>query len=752
MEQSQLVFDGIEVKPIKDFARQAYLNYSMYVILDRALPSVADGLKPVQRRIIYAMSELGLSAISKHKKSARTVGDVLGKYHPHGDSACYEAMVLMAQDFSYRYPLVDGQGNWGSIDDPKSFAAMRYTEARLSPYAALLLSELKQGTVKWGDNFDGTLKEPLVLPAQVPNILLNGGMGIAVGMATDIPPHNLTEVLDGALKLLKHPNTTDESLFKLIPAPDFPGGAEIITPEVERLKAYQTGNGSIKLRANYEIEDDEIVIQNLPHQVSISKVTEQIALQIQSKKLPWLTNVRDESDHENPVRLVLSMRSNRVNVQRLMSHLFATTELEKNVRLNFNMIALDGKPKVMSLKEVLIEWLAFRRHTVTCRLESRLDKVLDRLHILDGLLIAYLNLDEVIAIIRTEDEPKLKLMERFKLTERQADSILDTKLRHLAKLEEFKLKAEKDNLLEEKDYLEGCLNSDDKMTSLISDELKQIKKQYKDPRRSNISFREESKALDESELLPTENVTIVLSKQGWIRSAKGHDIKPEDMNYRSGDSYLVSAKGRSNEQVILVDKTGRVYSMKASDLPSARGQGEPITGFFNIDTHINVNNISISASNGFMLLASKAGYGFITEVGAMLTKNKSGKQVLTVPDNLGVVEPVSIKEITDDLLVVCITNQGRVLSYPLKELPVLNKGKGNKLINMPSASVTGESLAWVCIVGEGDLLKLQVKKRFKLLSYKDILEYQSRRAARGKRLPKGFQNITAVFYEKNTQK
>ncbi|TNF65405.1 MAG: DNA topoisomerase IV subunit A [Gammaproteobacteria bacterium] len=749
MEQSQLVFDGIEVKPIKDFVRQAYLDYSMYVILDRALPSVSDGLKPVQRRIIYAMSELGLSAISKHKKSARTVGDVLGKYHPHGDSACYEAMVLMAQDFSYRYPLVDGQGNWGSIDDPKSFAAMRYTEARLSPYAALLLSELKFGTVDWGDNFDGTLKEPLVLPAQVPNILLNGGMGIAVGMATDIPPHNMTEVIEGCLKLLKHPNVTDESLFKIIPGPDFPGGAEIVTPEKERLKAYQTGNGSIKLRAIYEIDDDEVIITALPHQVSTSKLIEQIASQIQSKKMPWLTNVRDESDHENPIRLVLAMRSNRVNVNRLMSHLYATTDLERNVRLNLNMIALDGKPKVMSLKEILTQWLDFRRQCVTRRLESRLDKVLERLHILDGLLIAYLNLDEVIRIIRTEDEPKACLMERFNITEKQADSILDTKLRHLAKLEEFKLKAEKDDLLKEKDYLEGHLNDQEKMTQLIADELKLIKKKYADKRRSAVRLREEAKALDETELMPAENVTVILSKLGWIRAAKGHDIKPQEMNYRSGDDYLASAKGKSNELVIFADKQGRIFSTRASDLPSARGQGEPITGCFNMDTNTVIQNVSVSSNEGFIVLASKAGYGFISEVSSILTKNKSGKQVLTVPDDFGVVAPVTRKSLTDNLLLVCITNQGRLLSFSLNELPVLSKGKGNKLINLPSQTVTGELLEWVFIIGEEDQLKIQVGKRFKLLNYKDISEYKARRAARGKLLPRGFQNISQIFCDKN---
>lgn len=747
MNQSQLIFDGIEAKPIKDFVRQAYLDYSMYVILDRALPSVMDGLKPVQRRIVYAMSELGLSAISKHKKSARTVGDVLGKYHPHGDGACYEAMVLMAQDFSYRYPLVDGQGNWGSIDDPKSFAAMRYTEARLSSYAALLLSELKMGTVDWGDNFDGTLKEPLVLPAQVPNILLNGGMGIAVGMATDIPPHNLTEVLDGCLKLLKHPNMTDEALFKIIPAPDFPGGAEIITSDQERLKAYQTGSGSVKLRATYEIEDDEIIITSLPHYASISKVVEQIASQIQSKKMPWLTNVRDESDHENPIRLVLSMRSNRVNTKRLMSHLYATTELERNCRINLNMIDLDGKPKVMSLREILSQWLIFRRTSVTRRLETRLDKVLERLHILDGLLIAYLNLDEVIAIIRYEEEPKIELMKRFNLSEKQADSILDTKLRHLAKLEEMKLNAEQDQLMNEKTDLESYLNDDDKMTALITDELRAIKKQFGDKRRCRISIQEDAKALDETELLPTENITVILSKLGWIRAAKGHDVTPEEMSYRSGDAYFTSTKGRSNEYVMFVDKVGRVYSTKASDLPSARGQGEPITGYFSMDSASVVENVSISPSDGFIVLASKSAYGFITEVSSILTKNKSGKQVLTVPDTLGVVSPVVRKSLTDDLLIVCVTNQGRVLSFLLSELPVLNKGKGNKLINLPSNSVTGEHLKWLFILGEENSLKIQVGKRFKSLNYKDILEYKGRRAGRGKLLPKGFQNISDVFLE-----
>lgn len=632
-------YDGIETLPLQTYTEKAYLDYSMYVILDRALPHLGDGLKPVQRRIVYAMSELGLSAASKHKKSARTVGDVLGKYHPHGDLACYEAMVLMAQPFSYRYPLVDGQGNWGSQDDPKSFAAMRYTESRLTPYAKVLLQELGQGTVDWQANFDGTLEEPVTLPARLPNVLLNGATGIAVGMATDIPPHNLREVVTACIHLLDHPTASLADLCKFIPAPDFPTEAEIITPAAEFLSLYEKGIGSFKMRARYELEEGDIVITALPYQVSGSKILEQIAQQMQAKKLPLVEDLRDESDHEQPVRLIIVPRSNRVDIEQLMSHLFASTDLEKSYRVNLNMIGLNGRPQVKDLRQILSEWLTYRRQTVTRRLQWRLDKVEKRLHLLAGLLIAFLNLDEVIRIIRSEDEPKPKLIKRFELSELQAEYILDTKLRQLARLEEMKIRGEQAELAKEREEILGLLSSDKKLTSLIRKELKEDAKLYGDERRSPLIEREAAQILDEAALTPAEPITVVLSKMGWIRAAKGHDIEPEALSYKQGDGFLAAAYGRSNQQLVLLDNTGRTYSLPANTLPSARGQGEPLTGKLSLPSGGRFINILLGKDSDVYLLSSAEGYGFICSFEAMQSRNKAGKVTLTAGDQVAILPP-----------------------------------------------------------------------------------------------------------------
>ncbi|MCG8427630.1 MAG: DNA topoisomerase IV subunit A, partial [Chromatiales bacterium] len=645
IEQS---YEGIEQMPLKTFTEKAYLDYSMYVILDRALPHIGDGLKPVQRRIVYAMSELGLTAAAKFKKSARTVGDVLGKFHPHGDTACYEAMVLMAQDFSYRYPLVDGQGNWGSPDDPKSFAAMRYTESRLTAYAQVLLSELGQGTVDWLPNFDGTLEEPKVLPARLPNLLLNGTTGIAVGMATDIPPHNLREVAAACVHLLENPNSSLEDVVTYIPGPDFPTEAEIITPHTDLLKLYRTGNGSVRMRARYEREQGDVVITALPHQVSGAKVLEQIAQQMQAKKLPMVEDLRDESDHENPTRLVIVPRSNRVDIERMMSHLFATTDLERTYRVNLNVIGLDGRPQVKNLLDMLKEWLRFRYDTVKRRLEHRLEKVNRRLHLLDGLLIAFLNIDEVIRIIRTEDNPKAELMRRFSLTEVQADYILDTKLRQLARLEEMKIKAEQKELAEERDWLEKTLGSRQRMKTLIRKEIQADAVKFGDDRRSPIVERESAEALDETELTPSEPVTVVLSEKGWARAAKGHDIDPASLSYKAGDRYLDAARLRSNQPVVFLDSSGRSYSLPAHTLPSARSQGEPLTGRLTPPKGAVFSTVLGGDQNQWYLVASDAGYGFIVQLKELFAKNKAGKALLTLPKGARVLAPVEVKDTNSD--------------------------------------------------------------------------------------------------------
>ena len=735
---------NFEQVPLKDFAEKAYLDYSMYVILDRALPHIGDGLKPVQRRIIYAMSELGLNALAKYKKSARTVGDVLGKYHPHGDSACYEAMVLMAQDFSYRYPLVDGQGNWGSPDDPKSFAAMRYTESRLTAYAQTLLSELGQGTVDWADNFDGTMKEPVLLPARLPNVLLNGTMGIAVGMATDIPPHNLREVVSACIQLLDEPDTTLESLLTHIKGPDYPTTAEIITSAEDIEKMYHSGNGSIKMRAKYEKEDNYVVITALPHQVSGAKLLEQIAAQMLAKKLPMIEDLRDESDHENPTRLVIIPKSKRMDVDSVMSHLFATTDLEKNFRINMNMIGLNGRPVVKNLREILVEWLIFRTETVRRRLQYRLDKVLARLHILDGLLIAYLNIDEVIAIIRENDKPKPVLMERFGITDIQAEAILELKLRHLAKLEEMKIRGEQDELEKERKALEKTLGSKRLLNRLIKKELEIDAEKYGDDRRSPIVERAESRALDQTALIANEPLTIILSQKGWIRAAKGHDIDVESLSYRSGDGYLDSAKGRSTQPVYILDSTGRVYNTTTHDLPSARSQGEPLTGRLKPPAGSLFTDVFSGQPEDWYLLVSNMGYGFRVQLKDLQSKNKAGKAVISLPATAKVLSPVQIN--TDSDLVAVVTQQGRLLIFPVLELPALSKGKGNKLVQIPPVDFKAgkDTVISVCVFDESGEIRILAGKRHLTLKGSDIEAYSGNRAKRGNALPRGFQRVDGL--------
>lgn len=739
--------ENFEQLPLKDFAEKAYLDYSMYVILDRALPHIADGLKPVQRRIVYAMSELGLNALAKYKKSARTVGDVLGKYHPHGDSACYEAMVLMAQNFSYRYPLVDGQGNWGSPDDPKSFAAMRYTESRLTAYANTLLSEIGQGTVEWSDNFDATLKEPVLLPARLPNILLNGTMGIAVGMATDIPPHNLREVAAACIQLLDEPDSTLETLFKYIKGPDYPTDAEIITSAEEIQKMYYSGGGSIKMRAIYEQEDGTIVITALPHQVSGAKLMEQIAAQMLAKKLPMIEDLRDESDHENPTRLLIIPKSKRIDVDAVMSHLFTTTDLEKSYRVNMNMIGMDGRPKVKGLRDILVEWLVFRTETVRRRLQYRLDKVLARLHILDGLLIAYLNIDEVIAIIRSEDYPKPVLMARFALTDIQAEAILELKLRHLAKLEEIKIRGEQEALEKERVALEKTLGSKLLLNRLIRKEIERDAEQFGDDRRSPIVARVAAVALETTALISNEPLTIILSQKGWIRAAKGHDIDVESLSYRSGDEFLDSVKNRSTQPLYMLDSTGRAYSTASHDLPSARTQGEPLTGRLNPPPGSLFIYLLSGNPEDWYVLASHYGYGFRVQLKELSSKNKAGKLLITLPPGAKVLKPAPIYDESD--LMAVVTLQGRLLIFPVADLPALARGKGNKLIQIPSGDLLSEKdyVVAVLSIPENSSLKVVSGKRFLTLKTLDIEHYTSSRAKRGLALPRGFQRVEGLECE-----
>lgn len=732
-------YEGVEQMPIGHFTENAYLNYSMYVIMDRALPFIGDGLKPVQRRIIYAMSELGLNATAKYKKSARTVGDVLGKFHPHGDIACYEAMVLMAQPFSYRYPLVDGQGNWGAPDDPKSFAAMRYTESRLSKISELLLSELGQGTVDYQPNFDGTIDEPQYLPARLPHILLNGTTGIAVGMATDIPPHNINEIAKALILLLDKPDATITDLLKIVKAPDFPTEAEIISPKEDLQKIYTQGKGSLKMRAVWKKEDGEIVITAIPYQASGAKIIEQIAAQMRNKKLPMVDDIKDESDHENPTRIVIVPRSNRVNEDELMAHLFATTDLEKSYRVNMNMIGLDRKPAVKNLHTILTEWLSFRRQTVTRRLQYRLDKVLARLHILEGLLIAFLNIDEVIAIIRHEDEPKPVLMARFNLSEEQAEAILNLRLRHLAKLEETDLKAEQQQLAEERAQLQDLLSSEQHLNQLIKQEIEQDAEKFASPRRSKIVEREEAKAISESALAPVEPVTVILSEMGWVRCAKGHDIDPTSLSYKAGDKYLAHAFGRSNQPVIFLDSTGRSYSLDTLSLPSARSQGEPITGKLTLPAGATVEQVLMNKPELPLLMASDAGYGFVCQTEDLISRNKAGKAIISLPENAKVLPPVVVED--KSALLVAITTANRMLVFPLSELPELAKGKGNKIINIPAAKAKAreELLARVLLIAEGSGLMFRSGKRKVTVSAVDLANYRGERGRRGSALPRGVQ-------------
>jgi len=743
-----LSLDGVERRSLADFTEQAYLNYSMYVIMDRALPHIGDGLKPVQRRIVYAMSELGLDADAKHKKSARTVGDVLGKFHPHGDSACYEAMVLMAQPFSYRYTLVDGQGNWGAPDDPKSFAAMRYTEARLSRYSEVLLSELGQGTADWVPNFDGTLDEPAVLPARLPNILLNGTTGIAVGMATDVPPHNLREVASACVRLLDEPKATVEQLCEHIQGPDYPTEAEIITPRAELLKIYESGRGSVRMRAVYRIEDGDIIVTALPHQVSGAKVLEQIAAQMQAKKLPMVADLRDESDHENPCRIVIIARSNRVDLDELMQHLFATTDLESSYRVNVNIIGLDGRPQLKNLRALLVEWLEFRVQTVRRRLRFRLDKVERRLHLLEGLLVAFLNLDEVIHIIRTEDQPKAALIARFDLTETQAEYILETRLRQLARLEEMKIRNEQDELAKEQAKLIALLGSESKLRKLVRAELIKDAETYGDDRRSPIIERAEAKALSENELMPTEPVTVVLSEKGWVRCAKGHDIDATGLSYKAGDGFKTAAAGRSNQFAVFIDSTGRSYSVAAHTLPSARGQGEPLTGRLTPPPGAAFECVLLPEDEALYVIASDAGYGFVVKGEDLQAKNKAGKALLSLPNGAKVLAPRPVADREQNWL-AAVTTEGRLLIFKISDLPQLGKGKGNKIIGIPGDRVANreEYVTDLAVIADGATLVLQAGKRTLSLKADDLEHYKGERGRRGNKLPRGFQRVDALMVE-----
>ena len=741
-------YEGIEQMPLRTFTERAYLNYSMYVIMDRALPFIGDGLKPVQRRIVYAMSELGLNATAKYKKSARTVGDVLGKFHPHGDSACYEAMVLMAQPFSYRYPLVDGQGNWGAPDDPKSFAAMRYTESRLSKISEILLSELGQGTVDYQPNFDGTLAEPQYLPARLPHILLNGTTGIAVGMATDIPPHNINEIADAAVMLLDNPKAGLDDVLKIVQGPDFPTEAEIISPKSEIRKIYEQGRGSIKMRATWKKEDGEIIISALPHQSSPSKVIAQIAEQMTAKKLPMLEDIRDEADHENPIRIVLVPRSNRVDTDALMAHLFATTDLEKSYRVNMNMIGLDHKPAVKGLLEILNEWLTFRRITVTRRLQYRLDKVLSRLHILEGLMIAFLNIGEVIEIIRHEDDPKAELMARFNLSDEQADAILNLRLRHLAKLEENQLKAEQNELEKERLNLEAFLGSERRLNTLIKKEIQEDAKKYASPRMSQLVEREEAKMISESDMTPAEPVTVILSEMGWVRCAKGHDIDPKSLSYKAGDNYRAHACGKSNQAVVFIDSTGRSYALDPLSLPSARSQGEPLTGKLNLPAVATIEYVVMASEQQELLMASDAGYGFICKFEDLIARNKAGKALISLPENAKVMEPKTLANAT--ALVVAMTSAGRMLIFPVKDLPALSKGKGNKIVTIPAANAKerSELLVKLLLISDQASLEFHSGKRKIVLKPEDLQKFRAERGRKGSTLPRGLHtNVEIVVIE-----
>lgn len=739
------VTSDFETQPLRQFAERAYLDYSMYVILDRALPHVADGLKPVQRRIVYAMSELGLTAAAKYKKSARTVGDVLGKYHPHGDAACYEAMVHMAQPFTYRYPLIDGQGNWGSPDDPKSFAAMRYTESRLTPYARVLLSELGQGTVDWVPNFDGALQEPERLPARLPNVLLNGGSGIAVGMATDIPPHNLREAVAACTHLLDNPDASNEQLSEYLPGPDFPTAAEVVTPRAELRALYQRGNGTVRARARWEHEREaaQIVIYALPYQAAGAKIMEQIAAQISNRKLPMVEDLRDESDHDEPVRFVIQLRSRKFDPQQVMDHLFATTDLERSYRVHLNVIGLDGRPRVFALRDLLAEWLEFRTATVRRRLRWRLDKVEKRLHILAGLLIAHLNIDEVIAIIRAEDEPKPVLMERFGISDAQAEAILELRLRHLAKLEEMKIRGEQDELEQERDQLNRILSAEDKLREQVKTELEEDAATHGDERRSPLVEREQARAMDETELMPAEPVTVVLSKKGWVRAAKGHEVDPEGLSYKSGDAYLDHVQGRSNQPAVFLDSSGRAYALPAHTLPSARSQGEPLTKRLTPPEGARFLTVLAGEAQTRFVLASDSGYGFTVSLGEMFTRNRAGKAVLTLPHDSQVLPPVRVPPASDDAEVAVVSSNGNLLLFPLAELPEMARGKGNKLLGIPAQRVRErqEIVSGLTILPVGARLRVVAGKSAKVFKGEQLQPFRAARGKRGALLPRGLRSV-----------
>lgn len=736
-----LTHQATENRSVAEFTEQAYLNYAMYVIMDRALPHISDGLKPVQRRIVYAMSELGLKNSGKPKKSARTVGDVLGKYHPHGDSACYEAMVLMAQPFSYRYPFIEGQGNWGSPDDPKSFAAMRYTEAKLSLYSELLLSELGQGTCDWQDNFDGSMKEPVNLPARVPNILLNGTTGIAVGMATDIPPHNLREVIKGTIALIRNPNITDEKVAEYIPAPDLPTKAEIITPPEELLKIQTTGRGSYRMRAIYTIEKNEIVISELPYQVSGSKVITQIADQMQAKKLPLVSDLRDESDHKNPTRLVIVLRSNRIDADAVMSHLFATTDLESSYRVNMNMIGADSRPQVKSIRQILLEWIEIRKNTVTRRLQYHLNKIEKRLHILQGLIIAFLNIDEVIRIIREEDQPKPELMSRFNIDEIQAEAILELKLRHLAKLEEMEMRREQEELEARAAIIREQLANPESLKSLIIDELKEDAKKFGDDRRSPLVRRADATAISEQDLMPAEAVTVILSEAGWIRSAKGHDIDVEKLNFRTGDQYLSHAQGKSNQKVYVIDESGRSYALAINSLPSARGLGEPLSSKLSSANGIGFKQILIAEDENEIVAVSSKGYGFKTQAKQLDTNAKAGKAFLSLAEDA---KALPLLTVTDATHLAILSDAGRFLVIDLSELPTLNKGKGNKLIQLEGK----EQILSMTLLDLNEIIQVVAGQQQLKLKGDDLQKYIGKRATKGQLLPRGYQKANKLFIQR----
>ncbi|NHB59221.1 DNA topoisomerase IV subunit A [Acinetobacter sp. 194] len=738
---TSLAHQATENRSVAEFTEQAYLNYAMYVIMDRALPHISDGLKPVQRRIVYAMSELGLKHSGKPKKSARTVGDVLGKYHPHGDSACYEAMVLMAQPFSYRYPFIEGQGNWGSPDDPKSFAAMRYTEAKLSQYSEVLLSELGQGTCDWQDNFDGSMKEPVTLPARVPNILLNGTTGIAVGMATDIPPHNLREVVKGTIALIRNPNLTDEKIAEYIPAPDLPTKAEIITAPEELLKIQSTGRGSYRMRAVYTIEKNEIVITELPYQVSGSKIIGQIADQMTAKKLPLVSDVRDESDHQNPTRLVIVLRSNRIDADAVMSHLFATTDLESSYRVNMNMIGADGRPQVKSIRRILLEWIEIRKNTVTRRLQYHLNKIEKRLHILAGLLIAYLDIDTVIRIIREEDHPKDELMAHFGIDEIQAEAILELKLRHLAKLEEVEIRREQEELEAKAAIIREQLANPESLKNLIISELKEDAKKFGDDRRSPIVQRAEAAAISEQDLMPADPVTVILSEAGWIRCAKGHDVDASNANFRAGDQYLSHAQGKSNQKVYVLDESGRSYALAINTLPSARGLGEPLSSKLAPANGVGFKQIFIADDEAEILAVSSKGYGFRTQAKQLDTNAKAGKAFISLSDGA---EVMALQTVQDNTHVAILSTSGRLLIVDLAELPMLNKGKGNKLIQLD----TSDQILSMTILNLNEIIHVVAGQQQLKLKGDDLQKYVGKRATKGQLLPRGYQKANKLFIQR----